>query len=178
MNRIVTQALEAPSTEIRVMNKGLRLAVRGFLVLAALPFRFDLLVRSRNIEALWVVNLDRELAAAAPRAGQAGTGTVDAAGIFSRRAEAVVAQAMERGQVVSETSLSLLSPADRGIWVASPIINAGGIPIGGLALAVSLDDIAGTVQAEALNTTLIAFVLLGFTAGAALWGTRWLTQPI
>ena len=150
----------------------------GNLLYAVYQREADLLVRSRNLEALWVVNLDRELAAAAPRAGQAGTETADAAGIFARRAEAVVAQAMERGQVVSETSLSLLSPADRGIWVASPIINAGGIPIGGLALAVSLDDIASTVQAEAFNTTLIAFVLLGFTAAAALWGTRWLTHPI
>ena len=150
----------------------------GNLLYAVYQREADLLVRSRNIEALWVVNLDRDLAAVAPRAGQAGTGTVDAAGIFSRRAEAIVAQAMDRGQVVGETSLSLLSPADRGIWVASPIINAGGIPIGGLALAVSLDDIASTVQAEAFNTTLIAFVLLGFTAAAALWGTRWLTHPI
>ncbi|MYN64724.1 MAG: SpoIIE family protein phosphatase [Acidobacteria bacterium] len=150
----------------------------GNLLYSVYQREADLLVRSRNLEALWVVNLDRELAAAAPRAGQAAAGTADAAGAFARRAEAVMGQAMEQGQVVSETSLSLLSPADRGIWVASPIINAGGIPIGGLALAVSLDDIANSVQAEARNTTLIAFVLLGFTAAAALWGTRWLTQPI
>ena len=150
----------------------------GNLLYSVYQREADLLVRSRNLEALWVVNLNRDLAASAPRAGQAGSGSVDAAGIFSRRAEAVVTQAMERGQVVSETSLSWLSPADRGIWVASPIINAGGIPIGGLALAVSLDEIASTVQTEAFNTTLIAFVLLGFTAAAALWGTRWLTQPI
>ena len=150
----------------------------GNLLYSVYQREADLLVRSRNLEALWVVNLDRDLAAAAPRAGQTAAGTVDAAGVFARRAEAVVGRAMEQGQVVSETSLSLLSPADRGIWVASPIINAGGIPIGGLALAVSLDDIANTVQAEARNTTLIAFVLLGFTAAAALWGTRWLTQPI
>ncbi len=150
----------------------------GNLLYSVYQREADLLVRSRNLEALWVVNLDRELAAAAPRAGQAAAGTVDAAGAFARRAETVVGRAMEQGQVVSETSLSLLSPADRGIWVASPIINAGGIPIGGLALAVSLDDIANSVQAEARNTTLIAFVLLGFTAAAALWGTRWLTQPI
>ena len=150
----------------------------GNLLYSVYQREADLLVRSRNLEALWVVNLERDLAASAPRAGQAGAGTVDAAGVFSRRAEAVVAQAMELGQVVSETSLDLLSPADNGIWVASPIINAGGIPIGGLALAVSLDDIANTVRAEAFNTTLIAFVLLGFTAAAALWGTRWLTQPI
>ncbi|MDE2906078.1 MAG: SpoIIE family protein phosphatase, partial [Acidobacteriota bacterium] len=150
----------------------------GNLLYSVYQREADLLVRSRNLEALWVVNLDRELAAAAPRAGQAAAGTADAAGAFARRAEAVVGRAMEQGQVVSETSLSLLSPADRGIWVASPIINAGGIPIGGLALAVSLDDIANSVQSEARNTTLIAFVLLGFTAAAALWGTRWLTQPI
>ena len=150
----------------------------GNLLYSVYQREADLLVRSRNLEALWVVNLDRELAAAAPRAGQAEAGTADAAGAFARRAEAVMGRAMEQGQVVSETSLSLLSPADRGIWVASPIINAGGIPIGGLALAVSLDDIANSVQAEARNTTLIAFVLLGFTAAAALWGTRWLTQPI
>ena len=150
----------------------------GNLLYSVYQREADLLVRSRNLEALWVVNLDRELAAAAPRAGQAAVGTVDAAGVFARRAEGVVGQAMQRGQVVSEASLSLLSPADRGIWVASPIINAGGIPIGGLALAVSLDDIANTVQVEARNTSLIAFVLLGFTAAAALWGTRWLTQPI
>ena len=150
----------------------------GNLLYSVYQREADLLVRSRNLEALWVVNLDRELAAAAPRAGQAAAGTLDAAGAFARRAEAVVGRAMQQGQVVSETSLSLLSPAERGIWVASPIINAGGIPIGGLALAVSLDDIANTVQAEARNTSLIAFVLLGFTAAAALWGTRWLTQPI
>ena len=150
----------------------------GNLLYAVYQREADLLVRSRNLEALWVVNLDRQLAASAPRAGQAETSVADAAGIFSRRAEAVVAQAMEQGQVVSETSLSLLSPADRGIWVASPIINAGGIPIGGLALAVSLDDIASTVQSEAFNTTLIALLLFGFTAAAALWGTRWLTHPI
>ena len=150
----------------------------GNLLYAVYQREADLLVRSRNLEALWVVNLDRELAASAPRAGQAGAGAVDAAGVFGRRAEAVVAQAMDEGRVVSEASLSLLSPAERGIWVASPIIDDGGISRGGLALAVSLDDIASTVQAEARNTSLIAFVLLGFTAAAALWGTRWLTHPI
>ena len=151
----------------------------GNLLYAVYQREADLLVRSRNLEALWVVNLDRELAASAPRAGQAGAETVvDAAGVFARRAEAVVAQAMEQGQVVSETSLSLLSPADRGIWVASPIINAGGIPIGGLALAVSLDDIANTVWAEARITTFIAILLFMLTGAAAFWGTRWLTKPI
>ena len=150
----------------------------GNLLYSVYQREADLLVRSRNLEALWVVNLDGELAASAPRAGQAGAGTVNAADVFARRAEAVVGQAMAQGHVVSAASLSLLSPAERGIWVAAPIINAGGIPIGGLGLAVSLDDIANTVQAEARNTTLIAVVLLGFTAAVALWGTRWLTQPI
>ena len=150
----------------------------GNLLYSVYQREADLLVRSRNLEALWVVNLDRDLAASAPRSGQAGAGTVDAAGVFGRRAETLVGRAMDQGLVVSEASLGLLSPADRGLWVASPIIDDGGRSLGGLALAVSLDDIASTVQAEAFNTTLIAFVLLGFTAGAALWGTRWLTHPI
>ena len=87
-------------------------------------------------------------------------------------------QAMDLGRIVSTVSLSLLSPADRGIWVAAPIINTGGIPIGGLVLAVGLDDVARTVLTEARNTTLIAVALLGLAAAVALRGTRWLTQPI
>ena len=138
----------------------------------------DRLVRQRNLEALWVVNPDGALAAAAPRAAQAGAGVQDAARTYGRRAEALVDRAVGEGRVVSTASLSPLSPADRGVWVASPIINPGGIPIGGVALAMSLDDIALTVQREARNTTLIAFALLAFTAAAALWGTRWLTRPI
>ncbi len=138
----------------------------------------DLLVRSRNLEALWVLNLDRELAASAPRAGQSGTGSVDAASIFADRARSVVESALDRSAVVSEASLAMLAPSERGIWVASPIINAGGIAIGAIAIAVSLDDIAGTVTTEAWNTTMIVLVLFGLTAAAALWGTRWLTRPI
>ena len=150
----------------------------GNLLYSVYQREADLLVQSRNLEALWVVNLDRDLAAAAPRAGQTGGGTGDAARVFGRRAAALVDQSMAEGRVVGTAQLSLLSPEDRGIWVASPIINAGGIPIGGLALAVSLDEIAETVRLEFLNTTLIAFVLLGLTAVAALWGTRWVTRPI
>ena len=133
----------------RVVQVGIPIeSSAGNLLYSVYQREADLLVQSRNLEALWVVNLDRELAAAAPRAGQAGAGTVEAASVFSRRAEAVVALAMEQERVVSEASLSLLSPAERGIWVASPIVNPGEPPIGGLALAVSLDDIASTVQAR------------------------------
>ena len=138
----------------------------------------DLLVQSRNLEALWVVNLDRELAASAPRAGQLGTATESAADVFADHAQSVVESALDRGEVVSEASLSLLAPSERGIWVASPVINAGGIPIGAIAMAISLDDIAGTVMSEFSKTSLIALVLFALTAAGALWGTRWLTRPI
>ena len=150
----------------------------GNLLYAVYQREADLLVRSRNLEALWVVNLNRELAASAPRAGQLGPETVDAASIYSDRAESMVEQAVAQGQVVSEAHLSLLAPDERGIWVASPIINTGGIPIGGLGVAVSLDEIATTVRTEARNNTLISLLLLGLTAAVALWGTRWLTRPI
>jgi len=109
---------------------------------------------------------------------QTGEETVDVQRIFEQRTEAFMKDAMDQQQVVSAASLSLLSPEDRGIWVASPIVNDGGILIGGLGIAVSLDEIALKVQGEARNTALIAFLLLGLTAVAALFGTRLLTHPI
>ncbi len=151
----------------------------GNLLYSVYQSEVDVLVRSRNLEALWVVNNDREIAAAAPRPGVQNDGRVtDARAIFGQRAEVVMVEAMDRGEVVSEASLSLFSPDERGLWVASPIVNAGGILIGGLAIAVNLDGIADTVFAEVISTTLIALVLLGGAGAGALWGTRWLTRPI
>ena len=149
----------------------------GNLLYSVYQREADVLVRSRNLEALWVVNLEGDVTAAAPRA-ELAAGAGDAASAFGGRVEAVMTTALEQGLVTSASSLSLLSPEERGIWVASPLINTGGIPIGGLALAVSLDDIALTVRGEALNTAFLAFALLGLTAVAAAWGTRWLTHPI
>ncbi len=151
----------------------------GNLLYSVYQQQADILVRNRNLQALWIINLEGELAAAAPRQEtQTGDETVDTAGIFERRGEQVVEDAMAQGQAVSTASLSLFSPEDRGIVVASPIVNTGGILIGGLAVAVSLDDIAFAVRGEARNTALIAFVLLGLTAVAAGFGTRLLTHPI
>ena len=151
----------------------------GNLLYSVYQQQADILVRSRNLQALWIVNLNRELAAAAPRGGlQEGGEPVDAWRIFEDRAKAFVETAMAQERVISTASLSLFSPDDRGIVVASPIVNTGGILIGGLAIAVSLDDIALTVRSQAQKTALIAFVLLGLTAVAALWGTRLLTNPI
>ena len=151
----------------------------GNLLYSVYQKEADILVRSRNLQALWIVNLERELAAAAPRPElQTADETVDVQRIFEQRTEAYMKDAMDQQRVVSAASLSLLSPDDRGIWVASPIVNAGGILIGGLGIAVSLDEIALKVQGEARNTAFIAFLLLGLTAVAALFGTRLLTHPI
>ena len=151
----------------------------GNLLYSVYQREADVLVRSRNLEALWVVNLERALAAAAPRPELAiGENVTDARAIYGERAEGIMTRAMEQSQVVSEASLALLSPDERGLWVASPIVNAGGILIGGLAIAVNLDGIADTVFAQVVSTTLIALVLLGGAGAGALWGTRWLTHPI
>ena len=151
----------------------------GNLLYSVYQKEADILVRSRNLQALWIINLERELAAAAPRPElQTGDETVDVQRIFEQRAEAFMKDAMDQQRVVSAASLSLLSPEDRGVWVASPIVNAGGILIGGLGISVSLDEIALTVQNEAWKTAFIAFLLLGLTAVAALFGTRLLTHPI
>ena len=151
----------------------------GNLLYSVYQKEADILVRSRNLQALWIVNLERELAASAPRAElQTGGEMVDVQRIFEQHAAAFMQDAMDQGRVVSAASLSLLSPEDRGIWVASPIVNAGGILIGALGIAVDLDEIALKVQGEARNTALIAFLLFGLTAVAALYGTRLLTHPI
>ena len=152
----------------------------GNLLYSVYQREADVLVRSGNqdLDALWVVNLDRELAAAARRAEVQTTEGVSAWELFEERAAAVVDTAMDQGHVVSAVNLSLFSPEERGIWVASPLINTGGIPIGGLAIAVSLDDIADTVLGETAKTGLIALVLLTLTGFAAAGGTRWLTHPI
>ena len=152
----------------------------GNLLYSVYQREADVQVRSGNqdLDALWIVNLDRELAAAARRAEVQTTEGVDAWELFEDRAAAVMDTAMDEGRVISAVSLSLFSPEDRGIWVASPLINAGGIPIGGLAIAMSLDEIADTVIGETMNTVGIALVLLTLTGFAALRGTRWLTHPI
>ena len=152
----------------------------GNLLYSVYQREADVLVRSGNqdLDALWVVNLDRELAAAARRAEVQATGSVSAWDLFEDRAAGVVDTAMDQGHLVSAVNFNLFSPEERGIWVASPLINTGGIPIGGLAIAVSLDDIADTVIGETVNTVIIAFVLLALTGFAAAGGTRWLTHPI
>ena len=152
----------------------------GNLLYSVYQREADVLVRSGNqdLDALWVVNLDRELAAAARRAEVQTTEGLSAWELFEDRAAAVMDTAMDQGAVISAVNLSLFSPEERGIWVASPLINTGGIPIGGLAIAVSLDEIADTVIGETVNTVVIAFVLLALTGFAAARGTRWLTHPI
>ena len=152
----------------------------GNLLYSVYQREADVLVRSGNqdLDALWVVNLDRELAAAARRAEVQTSDGLSAWGLFEDRAAGVMDTAMDQGRVVSAVSLNPFSSEDSGIWVASPLINTGGIPIGGLAIAVSLDDIADTVRGETLNTVGIAFVLLALTGFAAAGGTRWLTHPI
>ena len=152
----------------------------GNLLYSVYQREADVLVRSGNqdLDALWVVNLDRELAAAARRAEVQTTDSASAWELFEDRAAAVMDTAMDQGRVISAVNLSLFSPEERGIWVASPLINTGGIPIGGLAIAVSLDDIADTVIGETRKTVFIAFALLALTGVAAAGGTRWLTHPI
>ena len=151
----------------------------GNLLYSVYQRESDVLVRSQNIDTIWVVNQDRDLAAAAPRltlqSGDEESNTVER---FASSAGTMVQTAMDDGRVTSRASLSLFSPDTRGIVVAAPIINTGGIAIGALAIEVGLDEIAGTVINEAINTTVIAFLLLVLTGGGALWGSRRLTSPI
>ena len=151
----------------------------GNLLYSVYQSQADLLAQSGNLVSLWVVNRENELVAAAPRAGTftAGEG-VSAFTTFGDQAQRLVAQALDTGSVTSVARLELLNPAQRGLWVAAPVVNAGGILIGGIALEISLDSIALTLQGEFVRTFLIAIALLALTAVTAFAGARWLTHPI
>ena len=139
----------------------------------------DLLAQSGNLVSLWVANRDNELVAAAPRAGTlSGEEGVSAFTTFGDQAQGLIARALDTGSVASAARLGLLNPAQRGLWVAAPVVNAGGILIGGIALEVSLDSIARTLQGELVRAILIALALLALTAVTAFAVTRWLTHPI
>ena len=151
----------------------------GNLLYSVYQSQADLLAQSGNLVSLWVANRENELVAAAPRAGTlpAGEG-VSAFTTFDGQARGLVGQALETGSVAVIVRLSLLNPAQRGLWVAAPVVNAGGILIGGIALEFSLDSIARTLQEEFVRTFLIALALLALTAVSAFAGARWLTGPI
>ena len=139
----------------------------------------DLLAQSGNLVSLWVANRDNELVAAAPRVGTlTAEEGVSAFTTFGDQAQGLVARALDTGSVASAARLGLLNPAQRGLWVAAPVVNTGGILIGGIALEVSLDSIARTLQGEFVRAFLIALALLALTAVTAFAVTRWLTHPI
>ena len=151
----------------------------GNLLYSVYQSQADLLVQSGNLVSLWVANRENELVAAAPRAGTLAAGEgVSAFTTFAGQAQKLVTQALDTGSVASVTRLGLLNPARRGLWVAAPIVNAGGILIGGVALEISLDSIARSLQTEFVRTFLIALALLALTAVIAFFGARWLTGPI
>ncbi len=141
----------------------------GNLLYAVYQREADLLVGSRQLDALWVVNLDGDVAAAAPRAAVVGAGRAPR---FSGRLRRLAERAM-RGGVVADVRLNLFGGPDRGLWVAAPVVNAGGIEIGGLVLAVGLDGIVRAVWGEVAVTVLVGLLLLVLAAAVALWGT-WL----
>ncbi len=151
----------------------------GNLLYSVYQSQADLLAQSGNLVSLWVTNRENELVAAAPRAGTlAANGDVSAFTTFAEQAQKLVTQALDMGSVASVARLGLLDPARRGLWVAAPIVNAGGILIGGIALEISLDKIARSLQMEFVRTFLIAVALLALTAVIAFVGARWLTGPI
>ena len=170
----------ADSDKQRIVQVGILIeSSYGNLLYSVYQREADVLVRAQNIDTIWIVNQDRELAAAAPRlALQSGDDQASLVEQFESGAGVMVQTAMADQRVTSRASLSLLSPETRGIVVAAPIINTGGIAIGALAIEVGLDEIAGTVISEGLNTTAVAFLLLVLTGGGALWGSRRLTRPI
>ncbi len=146
-----------------------------------------LLVRDGYPQALWVVNQDNELVAAAQSAPlqHIGGSTLPAFEAFDSLmvlltiARTVLDSAMAPGNqdVVRSARLGLLDSGQRGTWAASPV-NIGEERIGGVLFYVNMDEIAASVWGEARKTGLIAILLLAFTAAATFFGVQLLTRPI
>ena len=151
----------------------------GNLLYAVYQEEADILVQNGFPQALWLVNNDGEVVAAAQQMEHEGDTPANAWRLFASRADtSLLGDAMRNRAVRSVARLNLFSPEDRGLWAASPVINSGGIMIGGLLFFVNLEEIALAVRGEARKTALIALLLLTFTAIATFFGVRLLTGPI
>ncbi len=147
----------------------------------------NLLVKDGYPQALWIVNRDHELVAAAQNTPlqQVGGGSLSAFVAFdslmaaSTTAASVLDSAMAPGNtdVIRLARLGITSAAQRGTWAAAPV-NIGEERIGGVLLYVNMDAIAANVRGEARKTAFIALLLLAFTAAATFLGARLLTRPI
>lgn len=149
----------------------------GNILYAVYQEEADILISSGNPHAIWVVNLERDVAARAFVDGQSEEEIDALTRSFGDRARALLDSIAAGGTVIT-TDLGLLSREDRGIWVAAPFITTGGIQIGGIVFFVNLDSIAQLVYSEARQTAIIALLLLAFTAVATFFGVRLLTRPI
>lgn len=149
----------------------------GNILYAVYQEEAEILISSGNPHAIWVVNLERDVAAKAFVDGQSEEEVAALTGFFENRAP-VLLDSIAAGGTVITTDLGLLSREDRGIWVAAPFVTAGGIQIGGFVFFVNLDNIAQLVYSEARQTAIIALLLLAFTAVATFFGVRLLTRPI
>ena len=147
----------------------------------------DFLVRRGYPQALWIVNQNNDLVAAAQSKSlnHLGGGDLSAFAAFdtlmatSTTAHTLLDSAMASGNhdVVRLTKLGLFQPDTRGAWAAAPI-SVGEQRLGGVLFYVNMDEIADKVWDEVRLTGWIALLLLAFTALATFFGARLLTRPI
>ena len=172
----------------RIIQVGLAIeSASGNLLYPVYQEEANILVRGGHPQAVWVVNTDNELVAAAQSSPleHLGDGTLSAFASFdslmalSSVAQGILNNAMAPGNqdVLRSARLGLLSPEERGTWASSPVA-IGDERIGGVLLYINMDEIANSVWGEARKTGLIALLLLAFTALATYFGTQLLTRPI
>ena len=130
----------------------------GNLLYAVYQEEANVTVENGLPRGLWIYNQSQELAAFARYQAESGIAS-ELDRELPAHADSLLNEAMQGGgDVVSMARLGLRSPEVRGIWAASPIINAGGILLGGLVFFVNLDEIAETVRAEGRRTALLALL--------------------
>ncbi len=164
---------------LRIVQVGVPIeSSAGNILYSVYKEELDVIVQTGNPQALWILNEEREVAASAFVPELSAEETDELSIRFAAQVDTLLELVTAGTTVATMTNLGLMAPASRGIWAASPVINAGGIRIGSLVFFVDLDRIAGQVYAEARKTGFIALLLLAFTAVVTFVGTRLLTRPI
>lgn len=153
----------------------------GNIVYVVYQEEAEILVERGYPQALWVLNQNGQIAAAAEN--QSSSEQVGGAWTrpFNVRAPEVMdlyRLAQETGETQSITRLGIFNSEQRGAWVATPIVIEGGNNIGGLVQYMNMDIIAQGILSEVRQTALVTLLLLIFTGIATYFGSRLLTRPI
>ena len=153
----------------------------GNIVYIVFQEQAEVLVGRGYPQAIWYLTNDGEVVAAAEYSeteSEVATAWTDPFDERAPEVKGLYRDAQETGTTQSITRLGLFNVEQRGSWVVTPVLIAGGNNIGSLVQFVNMDTMAAGILSELRLTILITVLLLVFTGIATYFGTRLLTRPI